>query len=294
MEPLLSALRRGEPLIGDGAIGTMLMDRGIAIGDCFEAFNIERPEVLAEIASLYLDAGAEIMTSNTFGGSPLKLRAYSLEGETERINGAAIELLHERAGGRAYIAGDVGPTGALLKPYGDVEEEEVEAAFERQIAALASAGADLILIETMIDLREATLAVRAAKSVAPALPVLATMTFDKTPRGFFTVMGESVEQAAAGLQEAGADAVGSNCGNGVENMVAIAREFAKRSALPLVIQSNAGLPENRGGQVVYPETPEFMAHELRSLVRSGVAVIGGCCGTTPEHIRAIAGCLKSV
>jgi 5-methyltetrahydrofolate--homocysteine methyltransferase len=293
MEPLLSALRRGEPLIGDGAIGTMLMERGLKIGECFEAFNTERPEVLLEIAALYLEAGAEILTSNTFGGSPLRLRAYSLEGETERINGAAVELLLNKAGGNAYVAGDVGPTGALLKPYGDVEEGEVAAAFERQIAALAAAGADLILIETMIDLREATLAVRAAKQVAPALPVLATMTFDATPRGFFTVMGESVEQAAAGLQEAGADAIGSNCGNGVEKMVAIAREFAKRSELPLVIQSNAGLPENRGGQVVYPETPEFMANELRSLIRSGVAVIGGCCGTTPEHIRAIARCVKS-
>jgi 5-methyltetrahydrofolate--homocysteine methyltransferase len=292
MEPLLSALRRGTPLVGDGAIGTMLMDRGLEVGDCFEAFNIERPEALEEIADLYLEAGAEILTSNTFGGSPLKLRAYSLEGETERINRAGVELLRARAAGRAYVAGDVGPTGAILKPYGDADEVEVGAAFERQIEALAAAGADLIIIETMMDLREAALAVRAAKRVAPELPVLATMTFDQTPRGFYSVMGSSVQQAAAGLQEAGADAVGSNCGNGIEKMVAIAREFAKHSALPLVIQSNAGLPENRDGRVVYPETPESMAEGARALVRSGVALIGGCCGTTPEHIRAIAGCLR--
>jgi len=290
MEPLLSALRRGKPLVGDGAIGTMLMDRGIKPGDCFETFNLERPEVLVEIASLYLEAGCEIMTSNTFGGSPLKLRSYSLEGETERINRAAVELLREAADGRAYIAGDVGPTGAILKPYGDVEEEEVQAAFERQIAALAAA--DFILVETMIDLREAVLAVRAARNVAPELPVLATMTFDDTPRGFFSVMGSSVEQAAAALEQAGADAVGSNCGNGIENMVAIAREFALHCSLPLVIQSNAGLPESRDGRVVYPETPEFMAREAQALIRAGVAVIGGCCGTTPEHMRAIAECVR--
>ena len=125
-----------------------------------------------------------------------------------------------------------------------------------------------------------------------ALPVLATMTFDRTPKGFYTVMGSSVEQAAAGLEQAGADAVGSNCGNGVDNMVAIAREFSRHSSLPLVIQSNAGLPENRDGKVVYPESPDFMAQALRALAGIGVAVVGGCCGTTPEHIRAIAASVR--
>jgi 5-methyltetrahydrofolate--homocysteine methyltransferase len=161
------------------------------------------------------------------------------------------------------------------------------------MAALAAGGADLLLVETMIDLREATLAVKAAKSVAPELPVLATMTFDPTPKGFFTVMGASVERAAADLEQAGADAVGSNCGNGIGKMVMIAREFSKHSTLPIVIQANAGLPESRGGRVVYPETPEFMAAGVRELVSSGVALIGGCCGTTPEHIRAFAACVKS-
>jgi 5-methyltetrahydrofolate--homocysteine methyltransferase len=292
MQSLLSALRRGKPLLGDGAIGTMLMERGIEAGDCFEAFVLERPEALVEIATLYLQAGAEVLTSNSFGASPIKLRAYSLEQETERINRTAVELLCEAAGSKAYVAGDVGPTGAILKPYGDAEEEEVQAAFERQMAALAAGGADLLLVETMIDLREARLAVRAAKKAAPELPVLATMTFDPTPKGFFTVMGESVEQAAAELERAGADAIGSNCGNGIEKMVAIAREFAMHSALPLVIQANAGLPENRGGRVVYPETPEFMAEGVRELVGAGVALVGGCCGTTPEHIRAFAACVN--
>ena len=152
---------------------------------------------------------------------------------------------------------------------------------------LDKAGADLVCIETMVDLREAVLAVRAARAVAPALPVLATMTFERTRRGFFTVMGAPVEQAARELGEAGADILGSNCGNGSEVMVEIAREFRAHTARPIAIQPNAGLPETRGGETVYPETPEFMAEQARALVRAGVSIVGGCCGTTPEHIRAL-------
>jgi len=150
---------------------------------------------------------------------------------------------------------------------------------------LAEAGADLLCIETMIDLREACLALQAAHNVAPELPVLATMTFDPTPRGFFTVMGVSVEQAARGLQAAGADLIGSNCGIGSATMVEVAREFARHTRLPLIMQPNAGLPENRAGTVVYPETPAFMADRTAELIELGVAVVGGCCGTTPRHIR---------
>jgi 5-methyltetrahydrofolate--homocysteine methyltransferase len=285
MEDFLQRLQRGDTVVGDGALGTLLMERGLKPGECPEAFNLKRPEVLAEIAASYVEAGSEIVTTNTFGGSPIKLRSYSLEEETESINGGAVDLLRGVAAGRAWIAASVGPTGAILKPYGDAEESELLDSFERQIEALS--GADLILVETMIDLREAVLAVRAAKEAAPGKPVLATMTFDATPRGFYSVMGSSVEQSASGLEKAGADAVGTNCGNGIEKMVEITREFACHSRLPLVVQSNAGLPENRGGRVVYPETPEFMANKARALIELGVAVIGGCCGTTPEHIRAI-------
>ena len=155
------------------------------------------------------------------------------------------------------------------------------------MSALAAAGADLVCIETMTDLNEAVLAVRAARKVAPGLPVVATMTFEQTRRGFFTVMGVSIEQAVAGLGEAGADVLGSNCGNGSDVMVEIAREFRARTRLPLAIQPNAGLPETRGGAVVFPEDPAFMAGRARLLLEVGVAIIGGCCGTTPDHVRAL-------
>ena len=263
------------------------MERGLAPGQCPETFNLTRPEALVQIGNAYLAAGAEILTTNTFGGSPLKLRSHGLETEAGEINRRAVAVLRELAEGRAHVAASVGPTGAILKPYGETTEEQVYAAFESQIEALAEAGADLLCIETMIDLREAGLAIRAARNVAPELPVIATMTFDRTPRGFFTIMGTSLEQAVEGLEGAGADAIGSNCGNGSETMVAIAAALRRRSRLPLVIQPNAGLPETRAGKVVYPESPEFMARQALRLVELGVGVIGGCCGTTPEHVKAI-------
>jgi len=292
MEPLLDRLQGGRTMIGDGAWGTQLMERGLSAGQCPESFNLETPEALAEIAQQYLDAGAEILTTNTFGGSPLKLRDYGLDSETERVNRLAVEALRAVAGERAYISGSVGPTGKLLEPYGDTSRDEIYAAFERQIDALANAGADLICVETMIDLGEATAAIQAAKNVAPELPVVAAMTFDPTPRGFFTVMGVDIPAAVAGLLREGADVVGSNCGNGSETMVEVARGFKQCTDRPLIIQSNAGLPENRAGQVVYPETPEIMARRVEQLIELGVAIVGGCCGTTPDHIRAFRRCVN--
>ena len=292
MEPLLDRLQGGRTMIGDGAWGTQLMERGLSAGQCPESFNLERPEALAEIAQQYLDAGAEILTTNTFGGSPLKLRDYGLDSETERVNRLAVEALRAVAGDRAYISGSVGPTGKLLEPYGDTSRDEIYAAFERQIDALANAGADLICVETMIDLGEATAAIQAAKNVAPELPVVAAMTFDPTPRGFFTVMGVDIPAAVSGLLREGADVVGSNCGNGSETMVEVARGFKQCTDRPLIIQSNAGLPENRAGQVVYLETPEIMARRVEQLIELGVAIVGGCCGTTPDHIRAFQRCVS--
>jgi 5-methyltetrahydrofolate--homocysteine methyltransferase len=292
MRTLLDRLSLGEVVVGDGAMGTMLMARGLKPGAAPESFNLTRPEVLEDIAREYLDAGAEIVTTNTFGGSPIRLRQYGLDGQTEAINQAAVEAARRAAGDRAYVSGSVGPSGHLLKPYGDADHADIEAGFERQARALTAAGVDLICIETMTDLTEAVLAVRAARTCAPDVPVMATMTFEKTQRGFFTVMGVSIEQAVRGLSEAGADIVGSNCGNGIAVMVDIAREFRARTKRPIAIQSNAGLPEQRSGELIYPENPEFMAGKAVDLVAMGVTLVGGCCGTTPLHIRAIGDAVK--
>lgn len=287
MKDIRERLRRGDVIVGDGAWGTLLMQHGLKLGEPPEAWNLSRHEILEEIAVRYVNAGSEIITTNTFGASPLNLQLHSLDGRAEEINRAAVEAARRGAAGRAYISASVGPTGKLLKPYGDTEPEQISSSFERQIQALVGAGVDMICVETMTDLAEATLAVKAARRLKSTIPVMATMTFDEGARGFFTVMGVSVEAAAEGLEAAGADVVGSNCGNGIEAMIGIARAFKRHSRLPIAIQSNAGLPVIRDGLTIYPETPDFMASKATELLALGVQIIGGCCGTGPEHIEAL-------
>ncbi len=294
MKDLLKRIKNGEILIADGAIGTMLMERGLAPGEPPESFNLEHPEVLEEIAALYLDSGADIIQTNTFGASPLRLSLYSLENKTEKINRNAVFAVRKAVSDKAYISASCGPSGKLLKPYGDTDPEDVYKSFHRQIKVLVSADVDILCIETMTDLTEASLAIKAAKEVSPSTPIMATMTFDPTPKGFYTVMGVNIEMAASELEKAGADIIGSNCGNGIESMVRIASEFKQKSNLPLIIQSNAGLPEIKGDTTIYSETPEFMAEKAKELVSIGVSIIGGCCGTTPEHIRKTGEMIRSI
>jgi 5-methyltetrahydrofolate--homocysteine methyltransferase len=287
VEGLLERLRRRDILVGDGAWGTELMRRGLPAGQPPEWFALERPEVIEEVARLYVDAGADLVTTDTFGGNAFRLRLHGLDGPREALNRAAVAAVRRAVAGRALVSASVGPSGELLHPLGDTSPDEVEAVFAEQIAALAAAGPDIVCIETMSDLTEATRAVKASKAVAPALPVMATMTFESTPRGYFTVMGVSVEKAVHGLEAAGADVVGSNCGTGIEDMIGVAEAIARVTRLPILIQPNAGLPESRGGETVYREVPETMASRVPELLDLGVSIVGGCCGTTPEHVRAI-------
>lgn len=268
-------------------MGTLLFGKGVQPGECPEKINLSHPEILAEIAKLYLDAGAEMIQTNTFGASPIKLAMYQLHEQTVEICEAGVRAVREAVGDRAYVSASCGPCGKMLTPYGDTEPEAVRDSFQIQIAAMNAADADILCIETMTDLAEATLAIEAARIVSNIIPIVATMTFDPTSRGFHTIMGVSVEAATNGLLEAGADVIGSNCGNSIENMIEIAEEFRGVTNAPLIIQSNAGLPETRNGLLVYPESPEFMAEKAVELAALGVNIIGGCCGTTPEHIKAI-------
>jgi len=273
--------------VGDGAWGTELMARGLPPGQPPEWFALERPDVIEEVARLYAEAGADLVTTDTFGGTSFRLELHGLDGERERINRQAVEAVKRAVGGRALVSASVGPSGRLLAPHGDTSPDAVEAAFCEQIAALAAAGADVLCIETMSDLAEATRAVKAAKTVAPGLAVMATMTFEPTPRGYFTIMGVSVQDAVRGLEAAGADVVGSNCGTGLADMVEIARAMAGATRLALLIQPNAGLPQSRGAQIVYDESPEVVAARVPELLDLGAAIVGGCCGTTPDHTRAM-------
>lgn len=284
---LLERLAAGEVLVGDGAIGTMLMARGLPAGEPPERFNLTHPHIVEEVGRLYREAGADLLTTNTFGGSPARLADSDLEADLERLTRAAVRAAIRAAGGRALVSGSIGPCGLVLQPYGDADPGLVREGFLRQARALATSGADLFCVETMTDLAEACLAVDAAREAAPDLPVIATMTFERTRRGFFTVMGNSIVDAVRTLETRGATMIGSNCGNGMDAMVAIARECSRIATRPIAIQSNAGLPIAEGDGLRYPETPEAFAAAVSDLLACGVRLLGGCCGTTPAHVRAL-------
>jgi 5-methyltetrahydrofolate--homocysteine methyltransferase len=263
------------------------MEVGLEAGESPEAMVLRDPGALRGLAQAYAETGADVVHACTFGGSALKLEASGLLGRISEVNAGAVELARDACAGRAYVSVAVGPCGHLLEPYGDVDEGRVFESFVRQLEPALGAGADLVTVETMMDAREAVLAIRAAKSVSSRIPVLATMTFNPTPRGFRTIMGTTVEEAAQVLAGAGADVVGSNCGHGIQVLVDVARAFRSVTELPLIIQANAGVPEMTDGKVRYPETPDDFAGAVPELLEAGVSIMGGCCGTTPAHVQAV-------
>lgn len=286
MRPILERIFANEIVLSDGAIGTILLSKNMNDIPCPEYVNIVRMELLEEIASQYLEAGSEIIQTNTFGASSIKLSSYGLDDKAEIINKNAVSAVKNAVGNRAYISGSCGPSGKILKPYGDLEYKDLFESYLKQIAILIHSGVDIICIETMSDINEAVCAVKAAREISDSIPVMASMTFDPTPRGFFTMMGVNIENAVTNLKEAGANIIGSNCGNGIDNMILIAEEFKKVSDIPVIIQSNAGIPVlSKNEDVVYPESPSYMAERIKNLIRLKVSVIGGCCGTTPDHIK---------
>ena len=282
-----SCLAAGQILLSDGAMGTQLQAQGLGPGEAPEAWNLTRPEILECIAAAFIEAGSDLVHTNSFGASPLKLTAHGLADQCEEINRAAAVAAVKGVAGRGLVSGSIGPCGQLLAPYGEADPAEVLEGFRIQARALVTGGVDLLTVETMIDLAEAVLAVRAAREAIGNGAVLATLTFEPNPRGWFTIMGNDVPTVVNELATAGADAVGSNCGQGTEGMLSVAKEFSQATDLPLLIQANAGLPVLEGDHVHYPETPDAMAAAVPALLDAGVKIVGGCCGTTPIHIAAL-------
>lgn len=277
----------GRVLLLDGAMGTMLQDAGLDDGGAGELWNVDRPEAIIAIHDAYADAGARVLTTNTFGGTRPRLAMHDLEDRVEELSQAGAALARqvaERHG--ALVAGDLGPTGELLAPLGTMEPEEAEGYFAEQLRGLVAGGIDLVLIETMSDLGEVEAAVRAARSTAPGVPVVATLSFDTNLR---TMMGVTPAAAVKALAALGVDAVGANCGRGPEEMEAIAAELisARPDGMLLVAQSNAGLPRAVGDRFQYDGTPSVMAAHALRLRALGVELIGGCCGSTPAHLAAM-------
>ena len=284
--PLLERLARGEIIISDGATGTYLQGHGLEPGGCPEEFNVSHPDVVQGMAASYLAAGSQMVLTNSFGGSKFMLGKYGYPDKVREFNRTAAQLARQAASPDQYVVGSVGPTGEFLEPLGEVGEAEMYDAFLDQITALEEGGADAVVIETMTALEEAVLAIKAAKD-GTSLPVLSTMTFDKGPRGYFTMMGVTPELAVNRLREAGADVVGSNCGNGIDRMIEIAARMRQATDGYLLIHSNAGIPAIESGKIVYPEPPEYMAPRFKKLIDLGIDIVGGCCGTGPGHISAL-------
>ena len=278
-------LEKKRVLIADGGWGTELIKQGLKPGEVPEAWNIDRPEGVRAVAASYVKAGADIILTNTFGGNPIKLAKVGLGHKTAEINRLGAEISKEAARECCLVFGSIGPTGEFMKPLGAATETDMVRCFAEQTKALLAGGLDGIVIETMTDLAEAKAALRATREKT-SLPVVVSMTFDKKRSGYATLMGVRPEQAASELEKAGADIVGANCGAGIDHMIEVAQLMRQATSLPIWCKPNAGLPEFVEGNTVYRETPERMASQLRAIVEAGANILGGCCGTSPAHIRA--------
>ena len=285
---ILDELKNNTILLADGAWGTFLQAKGMKPGECPELWNITRRSDVLEIAQSYLQAGSDIIETNSFGGSRIKLSQYGLGDRVSEINEAAASISREAAGSNKHVAGSIGPTGKMLLME-DVTEAELYDGFRDQAIALEKGGADIIIIETMSAIDEASLAVKAARE-STKCTVIISMTFSGDFKGeYHTMMGVTPAEMVISMKEAGAHIVGSNCGNGIEEMIGIVRAIrAVDDTIPVMIQPNAGTPELIDGKTVFRESPEFMASIVPQLIKAGVNIIGGCCGTTPEHIRRMA------
>jgi len=281
----------GRAFLLDGAFGTEAMRRGLPQSYCPELWNVENPDAVRDIHRSYFAAGSNAVSTNSFGGSRIKLASHGLESRCAELNAAAAALAVAVKPPGTFVGGDIGPTGKFLKPQGEYSEAQFEESFAVQARALVSSGVDFLLIETMFDLREALCAVRAARSVGE-VPVFATMTFNKTPRGFFTLMGDSAAKCVAAFESLDLPAFGANCTLTISDLADCIREMRKHTARPLIAQPNAGKPElNRAAEVVYSQGIEEFVADVPKLLDSGASLIGGCCGTNPEYIRRAAAVL---
>lgn len=280
----LRALVEKRALLLDGGMGSLLIAAGLEPGRDPAWWNLERPERVEAAHRGYVEAGSDIVHTNTFGANPVKLRSAGLGGRCREVNARAVEIARRASGGVALVAGDIGPSGLTLPPVGGASVDELHDAFVEQTEALAEAGADLLSIETMFDLREALAALAASR--ASGLAVLASLTFESRKRGFFTIMGDALVPSLAALADAGADAVGCNCSVTSSVMRLMVEEACGSVRAPLVAQPNAGQPRVTAQGVVYDASVEEFARDAAAMVAAGARLVGGCCGTDPSFIRA--------
>lgn len=286
LNTFLDRLGRG-PLVSSGAVGTLIQDRGLSPGEISEVWNLRQPEEVAAVCRSFFHAGAELVGTNTFGANRIKLKRFGLEESAYEFNLKGAQIARDTLPDSCLVFGSAGPTGELLAPLGPLTEEEVYAAFREQALALAEGGVDVLCFRTMSDLEEMRIAIRAARENTN-LPIIATMSFALGQRGYRTMMGIDPETAVLSLRQAGAEVIGSNCGQGMEEMVGLMAEMRSYDRGYLAAQPNAGKPQLIEGKTIYSQDPKAFAAGVPDLLYIGVAIIGGCCGVGPEHIRAVA------
>ncbi len=293
MGKITEALQKGKILVSDGAWGTFLQAKGLKAGECPELWNLEHPEEIFNIAKSYIDAGSNMVETNSFGGSSIKLEHYGLEDKAYELNKAAASISRKAAGSDHYVLGSIGPTGKILM-MGEISEESLFESFSEQARGLEDGKADAIIIETMSDIEEARIAIKAARS-STDLEVICTMTFEKTKTGEYrTMMGFSPSDMVQELLSEKIDIIGANCGNGFEDMIGIVSEIRRANPdIPILVHANAGIPVYKDGQTVFPESPEQMASYVHNIIDAGANIIGGCCGTTPAHISKLKDMIKT-
>lgn len=286
-------LLKERTVLFDGGLGTELMRHGLPLGTCPETWNVERPDVVQGVHASYFEAGSDVVSTNSFGGNRIKLAAHGLENRARELNLAAARVARRAAPAGKFVAGSMGPTGKFLQPQGEFTEAEFEEAYGEQAGALAEGGVDLLIIETQYDLKEALAALKGARRAAPALSVFVTLTFNKFPRGYFTLMGNTVPLSVEALEKEGALALGANCTLNSEEMVGLVRAFREATKLPVIAQANAGKPALSGdGQVSYSQGLKDYVRFVPEMLKAGANVIGGCCGTDPAYIRRMAEFIK--
>jgi 5-methyltetrahydrofolate--homocysteine methyltransferase len=292
MTPWEDLLRQPGVVLADGAMGTTLMELGLQFGDSPELWNVEHPDRVRQVHRGYLDAGARIILTNTFGGNRFRLSLHGLQDRAAELNAAGARIARaesDASGHRSVVAGDMGPTGGILAPLGDLEPEQAVEAFAEQAAALVGGGVDVIWIETMSSLEELRAAFDGARQASPDVPIVTTMTFDTRGR---TMMGVRPEDAVAELRGWGVAAIGGNCGNGPDEIIGVIEKMrATAPEVILVAKANAGIPRLQGGRAVYGAGPEEMAAYAAAAMKAGARIIGACCGSTAQHVQAMAAAL---